>query len=158
MLAYLLAAGLTANSAAISPSSRRSGAGVGTIPRRRRHRTPRSPAPNLRSNAGWLLARLASPLQVIPAETGRPDWDSPLTAIYPWTGDAWVIHLLESFLVAGGGSTPGGGAMNECALAAIALLLLDHAAVPARLPAMVGTASSPGIAGAARPWGGTTGR
>jgi hypothetical protein len=48
--------------------------------------------------------------------------------------------------------------MNECALSAIALLLLDHTAVPARLQAIVGTASSPGIAEAARPWGGTTGR
>jgi hypothetical protein len=39
--------------------------------------------------------------------------------------------------------------MNECALSAIALLGLQ---------AMVGTASRPGIAEAARPWGGTTGR
>jgi hypothetical protein len=50
-----------------------SGAAQGSAPAR----------PNLRSNAGWLLARLASPLQVIPAETGRPDWDSPLAATYP---------------------------------------------------------------------------
>ena len=48
--------------------------------------------------------------------------------------------------------------MNECALSAIALLLLDHAAVPTRLQAIVGTASRPGIAEAARPWGGRTGR
>ena len=48
--------------------------------------------------------------------------------------------------------------MNECALSAIALLLFDHAAVPARLQAIVGTASCPGIAEAARPWGGRTGR
>lgn len=48
--------------------------------------------------------------------------------------------------------------MNECALSAIALLLFDHAVVPARLQAMVGTASRPGIVEAARPWGGTTGR
>lgn len=48
--------------------------------------------------------------------------------------------------------------MNECPLSAIALLLLDHTAVPARLQAIVGTASRPGIAEAARPWGGTTGR
>ena len=48
--------------------------------------------------------------------------------------------------------------MNECALSAIALLLLDHAAVPARLQAIVGTASRPGIAEASRSWGGTTGR
>jgi hypothetical protein len=48
--------------------------------------------------------------------------------------------------------------MNEYALSAIALLLLDHTAVPARLQAIVGTASRPGIAEAARPWGGTTGR
>ena len=48
--------------------------------------------------------------------------------------------------------------MNECALSAIALLLLDHAAPPARQQAIVGTASRPGIAEAARPWGGTTSR
>lgn len=48
--------------------------------------------------------------------------------------------------------------MNECALSAIALLLLDHAAEPAGLQAVVGTASRPGIAEAARPWGGRTGR
>jgi len=47
--------------------------------------------------------------------------------------------------------------MNECALSAIALLL-DHAAVPARLQAIVGTASRPSIAEAARPWGGRTDR
>ena len=48
--------------------------------------------------------------------------------------------------------------MNECALSAIAPLLLDHAAEPARLQAVVGTASRPGIAEAARSRGGTTGR
>ena len=48
--------------------------------------------------------------------------------------------------------------MNECARSAIARLLLDHTAVPARQQAIVGAASRPGIAEAARPWGGRTGR